>query len=428
VYGGWRDGGAIPRNEWVHVALTYDGNVANTYINGATTGSYWAQGRIKATANPIRIGMRELTGYPSYFHGKIHDVRVWSKALTHEEIQESVLNFPPSASETLIAHWSLSEGTGNVIHDGSAFANDGVLGSSTDTEEIDPTWDVDIPGSTNSPPSKPLVELIPPSPTSAQSVICLATGSIDADGDAVSYSYDWYINGSVVNAVTSNILDSSYTRKGDNLECHVTPKDATSSGPTAVASARVRNSTPTTPVVCILPERPRPKDGLAVWLKEPSTDADGDLVLYLFEWYEMDKDGIWNRRPELSGSYPPNYDRGEPEISNLYTQIGEAWRVDVSTLEVEGGETSFKKEPKGTSGGIRMIETVSAVPVPILPDLNDDGIVDDSDYLSLIEIKGLKVEDLPVSLRSHFREPGAQGSGPAFSPRELLHLSPFGWK
>jgi len=74
----------LPTNEWVHVALAYDGGEARIYVNGELDVSSNVSGEIAQSNNELRIGLGDPAGY---FHGTIDDVRIYNKALTQEGIQ-----------------------------------------------------------------------------------------------------------------------------------------------------------------------------------------------------------------------------------------------------------------------------------------------------------------------------------------------------
>ncbi|MCA9444089.1 MAG: LamG domain-containing protein, partial [Candidatus Omnitrophica bacterium] len=131
AYGGWRIAGPIPRNDWVHVAMTYDGDRARAYINGEKVADHNAGGKIRNQANsPVRIGMRMLNAHSSYFHGCIDEVRLW--ALTRDDDQiKSDMNYRLAGKETgLVVYWELEEGQGQKLNDLTANKNEGVFGNS----------------------------------------------------------------------------------------------------------------------------------------------------------------------------------------------------------------------------------------------------------------------------------------------------------
>ena len=74
-----------PLNEWVHVAMVYDGAEVRVYLNGALDGSKPQSGEVRQSDTELRIGRGEPAGY---FAGAIDEAAVFASALTEEDIQE----------------------------------------------------------------------------------------------------------------------------------------------------------------------------------------------------------------------------------------------------------------------------------------------------------------------------------------------------
>ena len=70
---------------------------------------------------------------------------------------------------------------------------------------------------------------------------CLAQGG-DVDGDSVSFSYAWEMNGSIT-SYTSNIIPTNNISTGEVWTCFVTPFDGTDYGVTSSTSATVGSNT-----------------------------------------------------------------------------------------------------------------------------------------------------------------------------------------
>ena len=76
-----------PLNTWTHVAMTYDGNNLNLYVNGLLEGSVGVTGPISQGTQPVRIGGGAPTGYPQFFFaGSIDEVQIYDRALAQDEI------------------------------------------------------------------------------------------------------------------------------------------------------------------------------------------------------------------------------------------------------------------------------------------------------------------------------------------------------
>lgn len=79
------EGGAIPLNEWSHVACTYDRNTLRLYVNGEQVASASGSSAIATSSRPLTIG--KLEGYDTRnFDGQIDEVKIYSRALTATEV------------------------------------------------------------------------------------------------------------------------------------------------------------------------------------------------------------------------------------------------------------------------------------------------------------------------------------------------------
>ncbi|MHB0865703.1 MAG: LamG domain-containing protein [Minisyncoccota bacterium] len=88
-------GGAWTPGVWQHVVVVYaDGNVATSpiyYVNGtpsSATTLHGSTGTVLGSDKPILIGSRDDTKGSSGFNGAIDDVRIYSRALSAQEVQQ----------------------------------------------------------------------------------------------------------------------------------------------------------------------------------------------------------------------------------------------------------------------------------------------------------------------------------------------------
>ena len=80
------DSGVIAAGQWHHVAATYDRQYMRLYVDGVEVGSISKSGDIDTNGNvPAAVGNQPQGGKP--FDGLIDEVRLYSSALTVEQIQ-----------------------------------------------------------------------------------------------------------------------------------------------------------------------------------------------------------------------------------------------------------------------------------------------------------------------------------------------------
>lgn len=115
--------GAVSLNEWTHIAGVIDteNNIMQLYIYGLEVGSNgfnWNP-EIYESKLPLRIGHAHETEIEtlSTFIGQIDDVSVWNKALTSNEIQNSIENKLRGNEDGLVAYWNFDKKNVSIITD-----------------------------------------------------------------------------------------------------------------------------------------------------------------------------------------------------------------------------------------------------------------------------------------------------------------------
>ena len=133
----------------------------------------------------------------------------------------------------------------------------------------------------NTPPTLSSASLSPSSPTSQDSITCTPVGGNDVDGDTLSYSYQWEINGSVATE-TSDTLGAGIT-PGSVVTCLVTPTDGFDNGNTVQQSTSISNAPPEVTNVTLSPTTIYTDD--IVTATATGTDVDGQSVTFTYDWY-----------------------------------------------------------------------------------------------------------------------------------------------
>ncbi|MCK5016269.1 MAG: hypothetical protein KAS32_04280, partial [Candidatus Peribacteraceae bacterium] len=121
----WHDTGyALPTEQWVHIALTYDGADVLLYANAVLEDTVNYNGGIVPDENtPLWIGRRSA-GSHGEFDGMIDEVRILRKVLGSTEISEDYTT--SSAGNTYderdgtVAWYRFDENTGSIAYDSSS--------------------------------------------------------------------------------------------------------------------------------------------------------------------------------------------------------------------------------------------------------------------------------------------------------------------
>ena len=85
------DGAVVNNGAWHHVAVVYErAGSMSRYVDGVRTGTRYSlsglQGQSINNTRQLRVGARDVAGDELYFRGSIDDVRIYTNALSSEEI------------------------------------------------------------------------------------------------------------------------------------------------------------------------------------------------------------------------------------------------------------------------------------------------------------------------------------------------------
>jgi hypothetical protein len=212
-------------------------------------------------------------------------------------------------------------------------------------------WAVEViasDGEADSPPARLEVVIADTPPSPVAIALCdgpvpagtvpearIVKAATDADGDTVTYNYEWSLNGRVVSGAKGQTrFTAQPLRKHDVLRLTVTPFDGELAGPPAGAECQVANTPPGPPEIALSPAEPTALTGVQAVVKRPSVDRDGDSVAYRYAW---SRDGL-----------PVPFDG--PAIPASTLRHGEVWRVEVTPFDGEepGAPVAAKVTVKNT--------------------------------------------------------------------------------
>jgi len=99
------DGGTVPANEFVHVAVTYDGTTRKHYIDGELVASHADTGPMGTNALALRLNSD--VNWQFSYASTLDEVRIWNVARTQDQLREAI-NHTINAPETgLVAVYHL---------------------------------------------------------------------------------------------------------------------------------------------------------------------------------------------------------------------------------------------------------------------------------------------------------------------------------
>lgn len=139
-------GGKITPGLWHHVAATFDGSTFRLYVNGTQVATGSLRGLLASTAEPLYLG--NVGAANRGLHGGLDQVRIWNRARSAAEIAAGKDVALSGVEPGLVAYFPLDEGSGQVVTDGSAMGNHGVLGSGAAADNGDPRWVIAPPSNT----------------------------------------------------------------------------------------------------------------------------------------------------------------------------------------------------------------------------------------------------------------------------------------
>jgi hypothetical protein len=172
------------------------------------------------------------------------------------------------------------------------------------------------------------VALSPSTVYTNDTLTATASGS-DADGDSLTTTYDWYVDGALVQSgATPTLSGASHFDRDEDVYVTVTVDDGTDTASATSSSVTVSNTAPTAPVVELTPVDAESGDDLTCAVVTESTDADGDAITYTFAW---DVDGV-----DYTGATDS---ARESVIAGVDVGGGETWTCDVAAWDpdITGG-------------------------------------------------------------------------------------------
>ncbi|MFA6151091.1 MAG: LamG-like jellyroll fold domain-containing protein [Chitinophagaceae bacterium] len=114
-------------NQWVHVAVTYDGASLKIYLNGVLNNTAAATGSPWNSSENLYVGFDPGCGGRIPYNGKIDEVQIWNKTRTAGEILGSYDMISSPSTTNLTGYWRFDENNGKNVYDVTSNANYGTI-------------------------------------------------------------------------------------------------------------------------------------------------------------------------------------------------------------------------------------------------------------------------------------------------------------
>jgi hypothetical protein len=181
----------------------------------------------------------------------------------------------------------------------------------------------------NRSPSAPAIEISPSEPKTDDSLFCtITTPSVDADGDPVTYVYQWYRDDALQPELTTDTVPNQLTTKGEKWKCIVTPFDGKDYGIPVEAEVTIQNSSPTIDTFAPTEAEPIVNEGETLEFTQTSSDLDNDPLFYtwLLDSVEVAYTQNWTYNPGFDAA---GYHNATLAVSDGQLETTLQWNITV---------------------------------------------------------------------------------------------------
>ncbi|MBW2699896.1 MAG: VCBS repeat-containing protein [Deltaproteobacteria bacterium] len=210
----------------------------------------------------------------------------------------------------------------------------------------------------NTPPDAAAVSLRPKRPRVTDQIkVQVDRPGRDADGDRVSYRFDWRLDGVPLDVPRSaSFLPASFGKKNGKIEVDVVSIDGSEEGKSVRGGITIVNTPPTAPKIRIVPLKPTTRQDLRVQILDPARDPDSDALRYQVSWR---KDGKEMKGAGFAGE----------RMSSAKTRKGQRWEAVVLAAddEASGPEARAEVSIVNSAPVAPRLEHVQARPVTTEP-------------------------------------------------------------
>ncbi|MBI1388980.1 MAG: hypothetical protein GC154_11085 [bacterium] len=128
----------VPLNQWVHVAVLYDGANAIFLVDGKWSGSKPVSGTINPSTT-LSIGNQsgvDSSSFVNMFPGEIDEVRLWNSVRTIDRIMKFIDQPLPPYQTGMAGYWPMNDASGNYVSNAYYVGGSGTLVNGDDNSWV----------------------------------------------------------------------------------------------------------------------------------------------------------------------------------------------------------------------------------------------------------------------------------------------------
>ncbi len=185
-----------------HVAVVRKDTTVSYYIDGALLPGNAAWSASINTTNPLYISNPNPNTSSPSFKGLIKEVRIWNVARTQGELLSNMNAVPAASTTGLIGYWRMNASSGQTVTDYSLTANNGVLGTTSSVETLDPVYSTGCPS---------CVQTAAVVTAGGSTSFCIGDSVLLSANTGLNFQYQWYNNGVAIAGATGSTTYAKLT-------------------------------------------------------------------------------------------------------------------------------------------------------------------------------------------------------------------------
>lgn len=123
-----RSNARLESGKWYHLVGTFDGRYLRIYVNGKIDNTYdiGSTYTMNDSGDNFKIAYNEILG-DNYFNGSIDEVRVWSNAISENQVRENMFKTLAGNEAGLVGYWRFDQNDGTTLYDITSNGTNGTL-------------------------------------------------------------------------------------------------------------------------------------------------------------------------------------------------------------------------------------------------------------------------------------------------------------